>query len=216
MSEKNFNFFARQTKNVLMEGIKKYPKNFTVDAVKDYDILIHETKQILKDADLLDEWSLPFNFITPNDLFAFEKNPSIITEEALKLNTKRKRLDESMLVEPTAEIQSQKQLQLQEIEATNIDSVNKEMLEEYLAWNFYTPAPPLVEEEQKISINEATTSTSGTKPTSPSKPAGVVPANSAQNAKDSKNLAASISKDLTTNTQFIDTLATKIKTPSKR
>lgn len=62
---------------------------------------------------------------------------------------------------------------------------------------------------------ESTTSTSGTKPTSPSKPAGVTTAGSPQEKdKDSKNLAASISKDLTANNQFIDTLASKIKTPS--
>jgi hypothetical protein len=58
---------------------------------------------------------------------------------------------------------------------------------------------------------EATTSTTGTKASGPSKPAGISGPSSPGGKEDDSKVADSISKNLTTNKDFLNNLAVKIK-----
>jgi hypothetical protein len=63
---------------------------------------------------------------------------------------------------------------------------------------------------QTSSKAESTTSTTSTKPSGPSKAAGIT-TDTQQQAKNGKSLAADISKNLTSDQDFLNNLASKIK-----
>jgi len=148
MSQKNFEKFATRTKKVLAEGAKKYPKVFTKQVVNNFDVLISETKKTLDQYDLLEEWSVPFYFKTPKDLFELENSPNLVVEEIFKKtkNKKQKLINES--VEPIIERPYAKYAELAIIDDLLYESYDQNLAEEYLSWHFYMPAPPLIEEKQ--------------------------------------------------------------------
>lgn len=146
MTEINFENFCNHTRKLLLQGAKNDPKNFNLSAVKGYDKFVAETKTILAKADLLDEWSVSFNFKTPKDLVLFNKFPSYAAEALMESKAfyVTKELHES-ISEPKIQPASKKYMELALIESFSKDSLSQDLLNEYTDWTTYTTGPNLLE-----------------------------------------------------------------------
>ena len=146
MTEINFQNFCSHTRKLLLQGAKNDPKNFSLSAVKGYDKFVAETKTILAKADLLDEWSVSFNFKTPKDLVLFNKFPSYAAEALMESKAfyVTKELHESVS-EPKIQPASKKYMELALIESLSKESLSQDLLNEYTAWTTYTTGPTLLE-----------------------------------------------------------------------
>ena len=83
MSQTNFDLFGKQTKKVLMKGIKKYPQHFSNESLQSFERTMRKIRRTLKENGLLNEWSVPFQFKNPEDLLLLEKYPEFVIDEIL-------------------------------------------------------------------------------------------------------------------------------------